>query len=419
MWIRARYVCASAICQTPPLSVFASPARCLRLPRLLRRLVGHQIRNPEGGDARARFSARSDSGSRASAGARTNEDATHYPRGRPASTAHRRGRSRTGRAGPANAARRRPCTGRNRRCRSRSRSVERTVSNGGLPRAVAAALRAVLCTRRSPPPASASRPSTCSRGDRRRNSRGRSLGQSPRHWRRGRGHRARRPARHPLEFLQLGLGDCPVHAPMPPFCPLLGKVILAEHVASTRGHAAALRTHTAPPSTSQTLRLIDRVRRKAKPLAVGGRRSRAWLDSRRRRIRGRNARGPASIVVLVACAARSWRGQPALRAPARWRLRLPRSAGVPVASAKLPAARPTPLARWLATRRLLPGGRTWRRRRRGRGAGSSAAAAAAAPRRPRRPRRTPDFMGPRARRAHIRKHVRPALNLLRMSKVPP
>eukprot|EP00959_Pyramimonas_sp_CCMP1952_P260717 5451338-Pyramimonas_sp.AAC.1 len=63
------------------------------------------------------------------------------------------------------------------------------------------------------------------------------------------------------------------------------------------------------------------------PLAVGRWRPHAWLDRGRSRVRGRDARGPASVVVLFARAAQSRRGQPALLAPARRRLRLPRSAG--------------------------------------------------------------------------------------------
>ena len=321
------------------------------------------------------------------------------------------------------AARRRSSTRRNRRCSSRGRSVERSVRSGGLTRAFAVALQGRPCTRRTPPPASASRPSICWRGDRRRRSRGRSLRQSCGLARRVRGRGARRLARHPLEFLQLGLRDLTVHAPMPPFFPLLTEMSRAEHVAARRWRSRALRAQAVPPSTSQTFLGVHRAWRETTPLGVRGQRPRAWLDSSRRRVRGRNARGRASVVVLVARAVRSWRGQLALPAPARRRLRLPRSAGLPVASARLPATRPTPLGRWLAPRRLLPGGRTGRRRRRGRGAGGSAAAAAtAAPRRPRgprRPRRAPDFIGPRARRTHIRKHVGPALSLLRISKISP
>ena len=322
------------------------------------------------------------------------------------------------------AARRRSSTRRNRRCSSRGRSVERSVRSGGLTRAFAVALQGRPCTRRTPPPASASRPSICWRGDRRRSSRGRSLRQSCGLARRGRGRGARRLARHPLEFLQLGLRDLTVHAPMPPFFPLLTEMSRAEHVAARRWRSRALRAQAVPPSTSQTFLGVHRAWRETTPLGVRGQRPRAWLDSSRRPVRGRGARGPASVVVVtVARAAPSWRGPPALRAPARRRLRLPRSVRRG-ANARGPAARPMPLARGLAVRLLLPRGRSRRRRRRSRGTGgSTAAAAAAAPRTAaaagRRPRRTANFVSPRARRAQIRKHVRPALRLLRISKLPP
>ena len=350
------------------------------------------------------------------------------------------------------AARRRSSTRRNRRCSSRGRSVERTVRSGGLTRAFAVALQGRPCTRRTPPPASASRPSICWRGDRRRSSRGRSLRQSCGLARRGRGRGARRLARHPLEFLQLGLRDLTVHAPMPPFFPLLTEMSRAEHVAARRWRSRALRAQAVPPSTSQTFLWVHRAWRETTPLGVRGQRPRAWLDSSRRPVRGRGARGPASVVVVtVARAAPSWRGPPALRAPARRRLRLPLSAGLPVASARLPATRPTPLGRWLATRRLLRGGRTGRRRRRGRGAGSSAVAAASAPRGPRRApacmperrsrrswrrargyrtsaaacaprrprRRARAASGPRTRPAHIRKHIGANVHLAVSGDLPP
>ena len=224
------------------------------------------------------------------------------------------------------------------------------------------------------------------------------------------------------EQLQLSLRDGPVHTPMPTILVLQLEMLPAQIPASLLWRAPALPASSVRPGTSHALSGVNRVRREATPFVPRERRPRAWLDSSRSRVRGRNARGPASVVVHVARAAQSRRGQPALLAPAQWLLQLPRSAGVPVASARIPATRPTPLARWLAPRRLLPGGRTRRRRRRGRGAGGSAAAAASAPRRPRgprSPRRAPDFIGPRARRTHIRKHVGPALSLLRRSKFSP
>ena len=348
------------------------------------------------------------------------------------------------------AARRRSSTRRNRRCSSRGRSVERSVRSGGLTRAFAVALQGRPCTRRTPPPASTGRPGTCSRDDRRRNSRGRSLGQNPRHRRRGhsralanraslsRGRRTRGLACVLLlEHLQLSLRDGPVHTPVPTILVLLLEMLPAQIPASLLWRAPALPASSAPPRPSHALRGVNVIWREATPFVPRERRPRAWLDSSRRRVRGRNARGRASVVVLVARAARGWREQLALPAPARRRLRLPRSAGLPVASARLPATRPTPLGRWLAPRRLLPGGRTGRRRRRGRGAGGSAGAAASAPRRPRRApacmperrsrrsrrrtrrsrtsaaagaprrprRRAPAASAPRTRPAHIREHI--------------
>ena len=273
------------------------------------------------------------------------------------------------------------------------------------------ALRSRLCTRRTPPAASTS---TWSRDDRRRNSLERGLGQGPRDWRRGRRHRARRPARRSfLEFLQLCLRDRPVHAPMPPSFPLLLDMQPAEHVASRHWRTLALLTPAVRPHTSQTSRSIDRVRRETTPVVwVRERRPRARLNSSRRLVRSRGARARASAVVSVARGPRGWRGPSALPALARRRLRRPRS-GRRGASAGVPAARATPLARWLAPRRFLASGRTRRRRRRGRGTGGSTAAAVAAAalrrprrararRRPRRPRRCPALRRPRRPRLRLR-----------------
>ncbi len=353
----------------------------------------------------------------------------HFPRARapatlPALTARRWLRSRTGRASPSST-----LAAPYRRARGGAIACGHT---GGSP------LRGPPLGRATP---SASRPYTCSRGARRRSSRGRSPGQNPRLERRGRGSRAQRLGRGLAEFLQLFLRDEPVHAPVPTSFPLLIEMNLAEHVASQDRHARALRTQAVPPSTSPTFRWIDRVRREATPLlGVRKRRPRARLHSSRRLVRGRVASARDSVgidvVVTVARSALNWRRPTALPALARRRLRRPRS-GRGRASARVPAARPTPLARWLAPRRLLPGGRTRRRRRRGRGTGGSTAAAAAARRRPRRApacmperrtrrsrrrargsgtstaacaprrprRRAAAASGSRTRPAHIRKHI--------------
>ena len=165
----------------------------------------------------------------------------------------------------------------------------------------------------------------------------------------GRGRRTRSLACLLPELLQLSLRDGPVHTPMPTISVLLLEMRPAEIPASQFRRVPALSASSVRPGTSHALCGVNRVWREATPFVLREGRPRAWLDSSRRRVRGRNARGPASVVVLVARAARRWRGPPALRAPARWRRRrrrrLPRSAGVPVTSAGIPATRPTPLAR--------------------------------------------------------------------------